>query len=268
MSARSMMSAVIFLAAGLAAVALAPAGAQEREIGSDQRGFAPRPPGPPAPIGNPRDFAGIWIGGGVDITGLLLPGEEVSLTRYGAERYKANNYAKSPANTCMPYGVTRAMHSTDPQQWVQTPAMLVFLYEQMSHYRIIYMDARPHAADAQDFPSWMGHSIGRWEGDTLVVDTIGIDDRSWLDSPDLEHSDKMHLVERFRKVDGNTIHVTMTVEDPVFFTKPFTYLITKRRASSAAVARILPAVCSENDIDAAHIQPDPPDHRKPPRFPN
>jgi hypothetical protein len=263
---RSVMSPLVLIAVSL--ILLVPAATGAREPGQEQRGAAPRPSGPPAPIGNPRDFSGIWIGGGIDVTGLLLPGEEVSLTQYGAERYKSNNYSKSPANTCMPYGVTRAMHSTDPQQWVQTPGMLVLLYEQMSHYRMIYTDGRPHASDAQDFPSWMGHSVGRWEGDTLVVDTIGIDERSWLDSGGLEHSDKMHLVERLRKMDGNTIQVTMTIEDPVFFTKPFTYVIIKRRVNSTAVPRILPAICNENELDAKHIQPDPPSHVKPPRFPN
>jgi hypothetical protein len=262
MSTRLPTWASILLWAGLVAAAAVPAAAQPAAWPP------PQAPAPPAPIGNPRDLSGIWTGGAIDVTALLLPGEEVSLTRYGAERYKSNNYAKSPANTCMPYGVTRAMHSTDPQHWVQTPGMLVFLYEQMSHYRIIYTDGRPHAADAQDHPSWMGHSIGRWEGDTLVIDTVGIDERSWLDSGGLEHSDKMHLVERLRKVDGNNIEVTMTVEDPVFFTKPFTYRLMKRRANAASVPRILPAVCNENELDAAHIQPDPPSHKVPPRFPN
>jgi hypothetical protein len=239
-----------------------------QSVTAQGRGAPAGPPGPPAPVGDPRDFTGIWTGGGIDVTALLLPGEEVALTHYGAERYKSNNYSKSPANTCMPYGVTRAMNSTDPQQWAQTPTMLIFLYEQMSHYRMIYLDGRPHAADATEYPSWMGHSIGRWEGNTLVVDTVGIDERSWLDSGGLEHSDKMHVVERFQKVGGNTIEVSITVEDPVFFTKPFTYKIVKRRANPKNVPRILPAICNENELDASHIQPDPPSHRRPPKFPN
>ena len=225
--------------------------------------------------GSARDLSGIWEGGdpaaaggmgAIDVTANLLPGEEITLTPYGTQRYKTNNYAKSPANRCMPYGPTRALHSTDPQQWVQTPDMLVILYEQMSHYRMIYTDGRPHAADAQDYPSWMGHSIGRWEGNALVVDTIAIDERSWLDSGGLEHSEKMHLVERYEITDANTLKVTITVEDPVFFVKPFTYSIVKSRVNPREVPRILPAICNENEIDAAHIMPLPPSHRTPPTF--
>ena len=184
-----------------------------------QSGVAPESP---AALENSRDLTGLWEGlgfGAIDISQNLLPGEEVSLTPYGAQRYRTNNYAKSPANTCMPYGPTRAMHSTDPQAWVQTPDRLVMLLEQMSHYRLIYTDGRAHAEDAQDYPSWMGHSIGRWEGDTLVVDTIGIDEGSWLDSPGFEHSDQLHVIERYEKVDEDTLRLTFTVEDPVFFTK-------------------------------------------------
>src|SRR5687767_11759976 len=115
MTTRWLKWVLILLWIALVAAAAVPAAAQPAARPADRTATRP------APIGNPRDFSGIWTGGAIDITALLLPGEEVSLTRYGAERYKSNNYAKSPANTCMPYGVTRAMHSTDPQQWVQTP---------------------------------------------------------------------------------------------------------------------------------------------------
>ena len=117
---------------------------------------------------NSTDLTGLWEGRSPDFTSSdisanLLPAEEVRLTEYGAERYRANDLSKFPGNICLPYGPTRAMHSLDPQEWVQTPDRLIILFEQMSHYRIIYTDGRPHAADARDYPSWMGHSIGRWE---------------------------------------------------------------------------------------------------------
>jgi hypothetical protein len=223
--------------------------------------------GPAAAQNDPRDFSGLWEGGpGSDISDDLLPGEEISLTPFAAQRYRSLDQAKSPANTCLPYGPTRALNSVDVQHWVQTPTELVVLYEQMSHYRLIYTDGRQHAADAIDYPSWMGHSIGRWEGNVFVVDTVGLDERSWLDSGGLEHSDKMHMIERYEKIDGNTLKVTVTIEDPVFFTKPFTYSINKVRANLAETPRILPQICNENEKDAEHMFPDPPQHRNPPKF--
>ena len=241
--------------------ACSPAATTQPEIGSDS----------PAAVENPRDLSGLWEGQGfraIDISQNLLPGEEISLTPYGAERYRANNYAKSPANTCMPYGPTRAMHSADPQEWLQSADRFVILLEQQSHYRLIYTDGRPQAADAQDYPSWMGHSIGRWEGDTLVIDTIGIDERSWLDSAGFEHSEELHVIERYEKVDEDTMKLTFTVEDPVFFTKPFTYSNEKVRSDPSAVPRILPQICNENEIDASHIEPLPPGHVNAPTFPD
>lgn len=220
-----------------------------------------------------RDLTGLWEGrspdfSSSDISANLLPGEEVLLTAYGAERYRANDLSKFPGNICLPYGPTRAMHSLDPQEWVQTPDRLIILFEQMSHYRIIYTDGRPHAADARDYPSWMGHSIGRWEEDALIVDTIGIDERSWLDSRGFEHSDQLHVIERYEKVDDDTLRLTFTVEDPVFFAKPFTYSINKYRPDPSQVPRILPQICNENEQDSGHIAPLPPAHRNAPTFPD
>ena len=222
---------------------------------------------------NARDLSGLWEGtspdfSSSDISANLLPGEEVSLTAYGAKRYRANDLSKFPGNICLPYGPTRAMHSLDPEEWVQTPDRLVILFEQMSHYRIIYTDGRPHAEDSQEYPSWMGHAIGRWEGDALAVDTIGIDDRSWLDSRGFEHSDQLHIIERYEKVDDDTLRLTFTVEDPVFFAKPFTYSIDKHRSDPNQAPRILPQICNENELDSRHIEPLPPAHRNAPTFPD
>ena len=122
---------------------------------------------------DPRDFNGIWQGASADLTQRLLPGEEIVLTEYGAERYRTVDHATSPANTCLPYGPNRGMASTNPYMTVQTPEVIGILTEHID-YRIIYMDGRDHPEDIMDYPEWMGHSIGRWEGDTLVVDTIGI----------------------------------------------------------------------------------------------
>ena len=101
-----------------------------------------------------------------------------------------------------------------------------------------------------DYPTWEGHSIGEWEGNTLVVDTIGIKEGTWLDSGGFEHSDQLHLTERFEKTDPNTLKWTVTVEDPVFYQRPFTYSRNLRR--SPPDVRMMPARCNENERESEH----------------
>jgi hypothetical protein len=100
----------------------------------------------------------------------------------------------------------------------------------------------------------MGHSVGRWEGDTLVVDTIGIKERTWLDSNGLEHSDKLHLTERFRKTGPDIINYSVTYDDPVFFTKPWTLTVDLKRLTNT---RLIEYVCMENERDLKRLQPTP-----------
>ena len=108
------------------------------------------------------------------------------------------------------------MAATYPYMIVQTSEVIAVLTEHVD-YRIFYMDGRDHPDDIMDYPEWMGHSIGRWEDDTLVVDTIGIRPETWLDRGGLQHSEQLRLIERFDKT-GATHLRDVTVEDPVFFT--------------------------------------------------
>jgi hypothetical protein len=96
--------------------------------------------------------------------------------------------------------------------------MLVHLMEQDPHYRQVFLDGRPHPKDPD--PTWMGHSIGKWEGDTLVIDTIGYNDRGWL-SNNMPHTDKLHVVERYRRPDFGHLNIDITFEDPGLLTKPW-----------------------------------------------
>jgi hypothetical protein len=115
------------------------------------------------------------------------------------------------------------------------------------------MDGRSHPKDISDYPEFMGHSIGHWEGDTLVVDTVGIDERTWLDTAGHEHSGKLHLVERFQKTDENTITWTATFDDPEFFTRPWSITRAFTRFDDSK-DRILPYTCTENNRDVKHLQ--------------
>ena len=101
----------------------------------------------------------------------------------------------------------------------------------------------------------MGHSVGRWEGNTLVVDTVGLNDRTWLDTAGHEHSDKLRVTERFEK-EGATIKWTATFDDPVFFTKPWT--ITRTFTPGKREDRIMAYTCTDNNKDVQHLQPNQP----------
>lgn len=135
-----------------------------------------------------------------------------------------------------------------PFQIVQTPAVFTILFENQHTFRIIHTDGRSHTKEVD--PTWFGDSIGKWDGDTLVVDTVGLDDRTWLDTAGHEHSDQLHLVERFQKVDNNNIKWTVTFEDPKFFTEPWSVTLPIARQNT----EIMSYSCEENEKDRAHLR--------------
>jgi hypothetical protein len=249
--------------------------------GNGSHGYAAKsnaaPPTDPKIVANPRDFSGLWGQGtgNTDLTQSLLPGEEIVLTAYGAERYKKVDLKNAPVNKCLPYGPNRAGISIAPSMFVQSSIALVMLYEPQIDYRVIYLDGRSNPSDAAQFPTWFGHSTGKWDGDTLVVETVGIDDRTWLDSYGLEHSKDMKMTERFKKTDPNTISVTTTIDDPVFYAKPWTYSYTKRRGEDPEVALgnsgpiiyLMPTYCEEYPV-MEHALSTPARHKNPPKMPN
>jgi hypothetical protein len=212
------------------------------------------------------DFTGLWISTTADISIALLPGEEVSLTPYGSERYRKVDMANSPSYRCLPYGPTRGLQSTNPFQIIQTADLIAIITEHID-YRMIYMDGRGHPEDILDYPEWMGHSIGRWDGTTLVVDTIGMREETWLDTAGFEHSARLRITERFQKTGADTIRLTVTIDDPVFYTKPFTYGRTVTRMGKDV--RLMPARCADNERSSADAVQgvQGPEHKKPPTFP-
>ena len=125
-----------------------------------------------------------------------------------------------PSNSCFPPGPTRIFTAPRPFEIRQT-AVEVYILSEMDHWvRRIYMDGRGHP---DGYPStWMGHSIGKYEGNTLVVDTAAINETTWIDSLGHPHSDALHLVERFRRVNHDTMEIEVTFEDPKVYTKPWT----------------------------------------------
>jgi hypothetical protein len=173
----------------------------------------------PKAIDGKVDLSGVWVLSG----STLLPGEP----SYQADAAKLYNQRKSaggkddPEKYCLPDGVVRV--TPLPYKIVQTPKLVVLLSEGNTHsYRRFFLDGRPHNLEIEPV-RWNGDSIGNWEGDTLLVDTIGFNDKSWLDSTGKPHSDALHVIERYRRPDLKHLEVSYTLEDPKAFTKPYSF---------------------------------------------
>jgi hypothetical protein len=202
----------------------------------------------------PPDLTGFWINQYTpDLS--VAHGRQLPFTPFGAERWRTMDTAKDPTGRCLPPGPTRAFTAPFPFLLIQHSNMIALAFEYFTIWRVIYLDGRTHPEDIADYPDFMGHSIGRWEGATLVVDTVGIDERSWFDSAGHEHSDKLHVVERFEK-DGQNIKWTATFEDPVYFTRPWS--ITRVFTPGKAPNRVMPYTCTDNNKDVEHLRPNQP----------
>ncbi len=205
---------------------------------------APTSPTPRTPDGKP-DLTGVWY-----TQRIVDPGQPEMLP--WAQKYfdeqAANSFKNAPGAHCLPRGITNA-GALFPFRLVQTPALLLMIFEDdIPSHRQVFLDGRGHPKDPN--PMWMGHSIGRWEGDTLVVDTIGFDERSWLDAQGHPHTDKMHVIERFHRIDLGHLEIEFTIDDPGAYKKPW---VMKRATELDPNDDIGEYVCTENEKDVAHM---------------
>jgi hypothetical protein len=211
------------------------------------------------------DFNGVWAGPG--FTHVVGPGDTDTprVTTYDARLFPplrpggeaflqkqmtGDHRLDDPTAFCLPNGLTRQILSPYAQQWIHTPGMMVILYEYMHFFRVIPIGAPNRAHDPDVEPTWMGDSIGWWEDDIFVIDTIGL--KEWmLDATtaasgghDRWHSDALHTVERLRFTDPSTVAYTITIDDPKVFTKPFSQQFGMKRHPTW---KILEFVCEENN---------------------
>jgi hypothetical protein len=213
----------------------------------------PKGPAPRLPDGS-IDLSGVWQGGGPigDIAQGLAPGETILLLPEAKQLMDSRMSADDPEANCLPTGVPRIA----PYPWriVQTPAFkkathLYFLFEGNIHsYRQIFMDGRKHPEDPD--PTWYGHSVGRWEGDTLVIDTVGFNDKFWFDFRGHPHTEKLHTIERWTRTDLGTLVNETTIDDPGAYSKPFTVRFTARLRPNE---ELMEYICQENEQDTKHI---------------
>jgi len=226
-------------------------------------------PAPRASDGKP-DFTGVYQGGSTrrgewdfqvpsDQPGVPTASTQAALpaqprvepipfqpwAREKAQDYLNKRSIDDPTSRCLP-GPSPRSHSVAlfPIQIVQTPQQIVFLYEYFSVFRVISLNQKTHPDDLE--PSFLGHSIGHWEGDTLVVDIVGFNDKGWVLSGGVFHSNAMHITERYTRVDYDTIKYEATIEDPNVFTKPFTTGTTLMLREGA---RLREYICAENNED-------------------
>ena len=200
---------------------------------------------PRTPDGKPA-LSGTWTGGQVKLM-------DMTLTAWGFDKYiwntepiatsaEAIGYDLDPGDErqrieldpvfhCYPPGMVRLGPPSDFEDFgiraveiLQTPGMVIIVFERRNSIRYIYTDGREHPKLLE--PTWNGHSIGRWDGDTFVVDTIGLRDEAWLNSEGHEHSTELHVVERFRRVAADTIEIERTLTDPIALEKPYTSRIS------------------------------------------
>ena len=224
-------------AKGKGAKGLPPGG----NLGNDK---APVGPAPKMPDGKP-DLQGVWDPG-FSFSNM----GQVPLQPWAQELYKQrrDNLSKDdPEGHCLPAGVPRI--SPFPMKLVQTPSLVVMLEEGNIHsYRQFFLDGRGHPQDPE--PTWMGDSVAKWDGDTLVVDTIGFNDKTWLNGQGLPHSEALHVVERFHRPDLGHLTVDITMDDSKAFTAPHSF---SRTYILLPKWEIHEYVCNEFNVDAEHL---------------
>lgn len=167
------------------------------------------------------------------------------------ERMTGAQASESPAARCLPPGIPILDSSSAagyPLKIVQGPKLVVVLYEAMSQFRQVFLDGRPLPKDPN--PTWLGYSVGRWEGDALVIETTGFNGKTWLDVAGHPSTDALHVTERFRRPDFGHLELQLTIDDPKAYTRPWT---VTQAMQLAADTELLEYVCNENEKDLQHL---------------
>ena len=219
----------------------APSGENAQLFGADVKDFA-------VPGDDPGTFSKYFFNILADFKSGEAPIRPAAaeLTRKNAERRGTDN----PPTRCLPQGLPRAdVFNYAPFKIIQTPGVIAVLYEVDNTHRQIYTDGRKLPVDPQ--PAWLGYSAGKWEGDTLVVDSAGFNDKSWLDLAGHPHSEDLRIQERFQRRDFGHMDLSITIEDPKMYTRPFTIKVTELLVPDSD---ILESICNENEKDRTHLE--------------
>jgi hypothetical protein len=194
------------------------------------KGKAAKANAEPSPPADPHDLSGVWRRRGGNLT---MSNDVPPMTPEGQAKFNATKpgygprsvppaVGNDPMGTCDPLGLTRLIFfevAGRPMEMIQIPGRVIQFFEWGHVWREIWTDGRELPKDPE--PRWLGYSVGKWDGDTFVVDTIGFDDKTWLDHFGNPHSDQMRFQERYRRLNRDTMELSMTLTDPKIYTKPW-----------------------------------------------
>lgn len=201
------------------------------------------------------DLQGFWLPENpvkllLDLAADYKP-DEIPLQPWARQLYNEridNNGKDHPGVSCLPSGIPEKDNIPDGLKLVQTEDLTLMLYESRTIYRQIFTDGRPLPKDPQ--PTWQGYSIGRWEGDTFVVETIGQNGKTWLDMKGLPGTESLRVIERFRRPSIGRMEIEYVIDDPKAYTKPWT---VKQAWVLLPDAEPIESICEENNRDPAHM---------------
>ena len=215
-------------------------------------------PAPRTPDGKP-DLAGLWESSNefeaprllLNIAADLKPGE-VPLRPWAEELLKqrqANYSANHPGARCLPSGMPEKLFVPAPFKIVQTPDVVLFLFESRTIYRQVFVDGRSlPPPDAQ--PTWQGYSVGRWDKDSFVVETAGFNGETWLDLSGHPATEALRVTERYTRRSVGQLDVEITIDDPKAYTKPW---MVSHKFRLLPEDELIEHICEENNLDPAHM---------------
>jgi hypothetical protein len=207
-------------------------------------------PAPKTPDGRP-DMSGIWLTtSGRWLNNLAADGVDVPFKPEALALFRerqANNGKGRPSERCISHGVSDFDALGTPTKIIQTPSVTVILFEAYNHYRQVFTDGRPLPKDPQ--PAWLGYSVGKWDGSAFVVETIGLNDQTWLDDGGHPHTEALRVTERFTRRDFGHMDIQITIDDPGSYTKPWTVTIPKQLMVDAELIEFM----CENEKDLPHM---------------
>lgn len=201
------------------------------------------------------DLSGFWMPENpvkhlLNLAADLKP-EDVPLKPWARElyNYRIETFGKDhPGAYCLPSGIPEKLNIPDGLKLVQTEDLVIFLYESRTIYRQVFLDGRPLPKNAQ--PTWMGYSVGHWEDDTLVVETIGQNGKTWLDMRGLPGTEALRVIERYHRPRIGHMDIEVTIDDPEAYTRPWKVDLDWRLLPDA---ELIESICEENNKDPVHM---------------
>jgi hypothetical protein len=176
--------------------------------------------------------------------------EETLMRPKTAEIFRRRASGMEDRGTCLPVGIPLAGLVSEATKFIQSPSQLVVLYESDGTHRQIYTDGRSLPKEIVQ-PSWLGYSAGNWDHDTLVIESAGFNDKTWLDVAGHPHSEALHIVERYHRRDYGHMDVEETLDDPEMYTRPFSIKYTYNLLPGSDVFE---NICNENEKDSKHVK--------------